>query len=95
MQLLSSAVGLWDSGRVHSYVTVAPGATASSLFSSGPVPSGYKAPTGTHVQTEPCTYPLVGTQLYGSGTSLVSSFLTFMSFAVVESMRVDVVRSGS
>lgn len=44
---MSSAVGLWVSARVHSYVTIAPGATESSRFSAGLVPSGYKAPEET------------------------------------------------
>lgn len=87
MQLLSSDVGLCVSGRVHSYITVVPDATESSRLSSGPVPSGYRAPEETSTHLSACeVHALIHASLHSS--------LTLVALAVVQSMWVDAVRSG-
>lgn len=90
-QLLSSEVGLWSSGTVHSYVSIVPGATESSRFMSAEVPSGYRAPVGRGAQSH-TSIRSVG--LSAGRQHQVSGPLTLGALAVVQPMRVDAVRSG-
>lgn len=43
-QVVSSLPGVWEAGRVQTYVNDFPGATESSFFSSFSDESGYSAP---------------------------------------------------